>query len=220
MSPLKRRGIKTSPAKRKRISFRIKLPSTAFSQFLKETIFDPNAFRAFTENPKGVLEARGVMVDASVTEDVLTRLRFTIIRARNFVVKEKVTGSRFEEIFGRYENIFAVREDSEICVETRTDTEPDTTVEHGSKVTVGPQASFAVEYSEQSSETNRGADTSWEGQDAVANSHSDHWSTTKFEGERIAHLKDRFARVPLLDAITLGRLMAQFHIRLKEFGNY
>ncbi|MCE5312029.1 MAG: hypothetical protein LLF86_02625 [Nitrospiraceae bacterium] len=199
-----------------RISFRIKMPSFGFMQFMKKTVFDNDAFSVFIENPKAALESAGVALDSSVTPDMLMRLKFTVIRARGFISKEKVKLERFEDIFGISRFIpgqdMLPYADAEINLNKETEAE----IQYRQEI----HTSTIVEYSEKSSETNRGANTSWEGQDAVASSKSDHWSTTKFDGERIFRPDDRFYRVPLLDAAALSGLITQFHIRLKEYGDY
>jgi hypothetical protein len=205
---------------KKRISFNISLPSLSLKQCLQKVIFDGNVFLSFDENPRGVLEANGIKLDPSVTDEIIMRLKFTLIRARNFIVKEKIDVKRFEEIFGRYENIFGVREDSSVFLVPDTNIEPDSDITPGRAFNV--EGRGPVEYSEKQSESNRGANTDWNKQDALSDSKSDHWSTTKFEtdGSQLAHIKDRFIRTPLLDAFTLSRLITQYHIRMKEFGNY
>ncbi len=199
-----------------RISFRIKMPSVAFTQFMKKVVFDKEKFSLFIENPKGVLETAGVKLGDSVTADMLMRFKFTMIRARNFVTKEKVGLDRFEDVFGISKTIpeFGIDPDLDIDTEVRRN------VDIAAEWRQDASFSGVVEYSERSSETHRGANTSWENQDALTNSKSDHWTTRNFEGEHVFRPEDRFYQAPLLDAVTLSSLMTQFDIRLKEYGKY
>lgn len=199
-----------------RISFRINMPSCAFMKFMKKTVFDKDAFNIFVENPRAALESEGVSLDDSVTPDMLIRLKFTIIRARGFISKEKVRLERFEDIFGISKFIPGYEMMPELDAEINMNRETEADIQYRQEI----HTSAIVEYSEKSSETNRGSNTSWEGQDAVANSKSDHWSTTKFEGEHLFRPDDRFYRAPLLDSAALSSLITQFHIRLKEYGDY
>lgn len=41
-----------------RISFRIKMPSVAFTQFMKKVVFDKEKFSLFIENPKAFWKRR------------------------------------------------------------------------------------------------------------------------------------------------------------------
>jgi len=74
-----------------------------------------------------------------------------------------------------------------------------------------------VAYSEECQNTNRGKDTSWENQDAVPNSGTKSWHSTEFNSCKVDRLRpeDRFLRVPLLDALTLGAVIAKMDSQLK-----
>lgn len=190
-------------ANKSRITHKIVLPSYALRTFLRKAVFDEETFSLFMENSTGVLTSSGIKLDSSVSEDALTRLRFLVARAHDFVLKEKLDLAKFEEIFG-----IAV-------VNPRL---RDIRLKIGAMV--NSEASVDVYYSEKQSESNRGANTEWKNQDALSDSRSDHWSTTKFDGEEIMRPEDRFTRAPLLDALTLGMLIAKMDSKLKELGKY
>lgn len=190
-------------ANKGRITHKIAVPSHALSQFLRKVVFDEDTFCRFMENSAGTLRTCGVELDSSVSEEALTRLRFLVVRAHDYVVKEKIDSARFEQIFG----IAAVNPRlQDIKLKAAAMVKADATVD--------------VYYSEQQSESNRGASTEWKNQDAISESRSDHWSTTKFDGRELLRPEDRFIRVPLLDAFTLGTIVAKVESQLKQLGNY
>ncbi len=185
-----------------RITYKIIVPSYAFSKFLRQAVFDEATFSLFMENSAAVLRSNGVALHANVAEDALMRLRFLVARTHDFVLKQKIDSAKFEELFG----IVVVNpelQDIKLTV----------------GATVKADTSVDVTYSEQQSESHRGASTEFKNQDAITESRSDHWSTTKWTGKEIIHPEERFIRVPLLDSLTLGTLLAKMDSKLKELGS-
>lgn len=164
---------------KKRINFKIHLPSIAFNQFLRGVVFEEKNFKLFMENPEGLLRAHGVKPD--LTRKAIVDLKFTVVRIRDFVLQENVTLANFEEVFGIVE--------------------------------VGPP----VGYSEEQSTNNRGTNQNFQN-GAVETSSTNHYQTVNFSG--IEFGPPVFIEVPLLDIGTLSSLVAQFNIRLQQFGNY
>jgi len=204
---------------KKRIRFRINLPSAAMGSFWRRVIFDPEDFKLFMENTAGFLENHGIRLDPSVNRDALMRLRFTAARVRNYVVSEKIAVRQFEQAFGIFTPASELR-DVSVFRETESDRQVEREIE--SEATFVRQTSAEVYYSEKQAETHRGANTEWDKHDALTHSSSDHWTTTKFEtdGAHIHYPDERFERTPLLDMGTLSRILTQMDIRLKEFGNF
>lgn len=186
-------------ASKSRITHRIVLPSYALSNFLKKAVFDEETFALFMENSMAALKNSGIELEPGVSEEALMRLRFLVVRAHDFARKGKIDSARFEELFGL------------VVVNPKL---KDVSLKVG--VTAKSDASVDVYYSEQQSESNRGAKTEFKNQDALTDSHTDHWSTTKWDGKGIARPEDRFTHVPLLDALTLGTLIAKMDSQLKE----
>lgn len=188
-------------ANKNRITHKIVIPSYALSKFLRKAVFDEETFSLFMENSTGVLKNSGIELDSSVSEEALIRLRFLVVRAHDFVIKGKINSAKFEEIFG----IMVVNPKLR-----------DVTLKAGAMAKA--EASVDVYYSEKQTESHRGANTNFK-HDALTESHTDHYSTTKFDGKEIVRPEDRFTRAPLLDALTLGTLIAKMDSRLKELGN-
>lgn len=189
-------------AVKRRITHKIVLPSFALSQFLRKAVFDEETFSLFMENSAGALKNCGIELDSSVSDEALMRLRFLVVRAHDFVIKNKINSAKFEQLFG-IEVVNPRLQD--IKLKAFVMAEADTTVD--------------VYYSEKQSERHRGANTEWQKKDALTESHTDHYSTTKFDGQEIVHPEDRFIRVPLLDALTLGTLIGKMDNQLKELGS-
>jgi len=186
-----------------RITHNIVLPSVALSQFLRKVVFDQEMFSLFLENSVGALKSCGIELDCCVSDQALTRLRFLVIRARDFVVNQKIDKAKFEEIFG----IAVVNAKfHDIKLKAATVAQVDAAVD--------------VYYAEQSSEQNRGANTDFNKRDAVSDTRSDHYSSTRFDGKEIFRPEDRFVRVPLLDTLTLGTVVAKMDSQLKELGAF
>ena len=204
---------------KKRIRFRINLPSVGLGNFWRNVIFDLDNFKLFMENTEGFLESHGVKFDPSVNQDTLMRLRFTVARIRTYVVKEKVPVKQFENVFGIFTPEVELQ-DVSVFREIESARQAEREIE--STVARTRDASTEVYYSEKQSESHRGANTEWDKHDALTHSSSDHWSTTKFEsdGQHIIHPDELFQRTPLLDMATLSRILTQMDIRLKDFGNY
>jgi hypothetical protein len=190
-------------ASKSRIAHKIILPSYALSKFLRKAVFDEETFSLFMENSAGTLKNSGIELDSCVSEEALMRLRFLVVRAHDFVIKGKINSAKFEEIFG----IAVVNPKLK-----------DVSLKVG--VMTKAEASVDVYRQETQSESNRGANTEFKNQDALTDSRTDHWSTTKFDGKGIARPEDRFTHVPLLDALTLGTLIAKMDSQLKELGKY
>ncbi|MDG4476939.1 hypothetical protein [Thiovibrio frasassiensis] len=190
-------------ASNRRITHKIVLPSYAFSKFLRKAVFDEETFALFMENSAGALKSNGIELDACVSEEALMRLRFLVVRAHDFVLKGKINSAKFEELFG----VVVVNPQLK-----------DVSIKVG--VMAKAEASVDVYYSEKQTESHRGANTEFKNQDAITESRTDHWSTTKWDGKGIARPEDRFTHVPLLDAVTLGSLIAKMDSQLKELGKY
>jgi hypothetical protein len=190
-------------ASNRRITHKIVLPSYAFSKFLRKAVFDEETFALFMENSAGALKSNGIELDACVSEEALMRLRFLVVRAHDFVLKGKINSAKFEELFGM------------VVVNPQL---KDVSLKVG--VMAKAEASVDVYYSEKQTESHRGANTEFKNQDALTESRTDHWSTTKWDGKGIARPEDRFTHVPLLDALTLGSLIAKMDSQLKELGKY
>jgi hypothetical protein len=188
---------------KKRIKHTIVLPSIALSQFLHKTVFDEASFALFMENTVGALEKSGIKLDATVSDDALMRLRFLVERARTCVIKEKINSVKFEELFGIS---VAHAQLQDLTLNVRAQTQSDAAVD--------------VYYAEQKSESNRGSNTDFNGSGTVSESRTDHYSTTNFSGRQVTLPEERFTRVPLLDALSLGTLIAKVDVQLKELGNY
>lgn len=186
-------------ASKSRITHKIILPSYALSTFLRKAVFDEETFSLFMENSAGALKNSGIELDSCVSEEALMRLRFLVVRAHDFVIKGKINSAKFEELFG---------------IAVINPKLKDVSLKVG--VMAKADASVDVYYSEKQTESHRGANTEFKNQDALTESRTDHWSTTKFDGKGIARPEDRFAHVPLLDALTLGTLIAKMDSQLKE----
>jgi len=191
------------PAERSRIKHKIVLPSIALSQFLHKALFDEATFALFMENTAGALQSSGIELEENVTEDALMRLRFLVERARDFVIKERINSAKFEEIFGI--TVLNPRL-LDVSLQALTLSKTDTSSE--------------IYYSEQNSESNRGSSTDFNNSDAVNDAHSDHYSNTSFGGLQYTLPEERFSRVPLLDSLSLGVLIAKIDSQLKELGPY
>lgn len=186
----------------KRISQKIKLPSAALNNALRHAIFDQDAFAVFLENTTGALKSNGVELDANISNKALMRLRFLVVRAHDLLVDKKMNASKFEQLLG----LDVIDSNFAVMLESKT--------ERGVERTIDAQAN--IYYSEQQSESNRGSNTDWSKRDAVSNTGSDHWSTTKFDGKGFLRPEERFIRAPLLDALSLGEIIAKIEARLKE----
>lgn len=188
-------------ASKSRITHKIILPSYALSKFLRKAVFDEEAFSLFMENSTGALKNSGIELDSCVSEEALIRLRFLVVRAHDLVINGKINSAKFEELFG----IAVVNPKLK-----------DVSLKVG--VMAKADASVDVYYSEKQTESHRGANTEFKNQDAVTESRTDHWSTTKWGGKEIARPEERFTHVPLLDSLTLGMLIAKMDSQLKELG--
>jgi hypothetical protein len=186
-------------ADKSRITHKIALPSYALRQFLRKTIFDEESYATFMENSIAALKRCGVELDPCLSEEALMRLRFLIFRAHDYVVKQKIDAVKFEELFGIVVSNLKLQD-----------------IKLGVAVELSADSSTDVYYLEQNSESNRGSNTEWNKADALTDTRSDHYSVTKFQGKEIGRPDDRFARVPLLDAVTLGTLIAKVEAKLNE----
>jgi len=184
-----------------RINHKIVLPSIALSQFLRKVVFDEEAFALFMENSSGALKSCGIELDYCVSDEALMRLRFLLARTRDFVVSQKIEKARFEEIFGITVSNHQLRD---IKLKAATQAQADAAVD--------------VYYAEQSSEQNRGANTEFNKRDAVSDTRSDHYSSTKFDGKELSRPEDRFVSVPLLSTLVLGMVIAKLDSQLKQLG--
>ena len=162
---------------KRRIRFRINLPSEGMRNFWQKAVFDPDGFKLFMENTKGFMENHGVKLDPSLNSDSLMRLRFTVARIRNCVVVEKVPVKQFEKVFGIFTPESELR-DVAVFREIESDRQTEREIE--AQAAVVRETSAEVYYSEKQSESHRGANTEWDKHDALTHSKSDHWSTTKF----------------------------------------
>ncbi len=185
-----------------RITHKIVVPSYAVSQFLRKAVFDEETFAIFMENSARALKNSGIELDCSVPDEALMRLRFLVVRARDYVVKEKINSAKFEELFG----IVVVNQGLQ-------------DIKLKAAVMVKADATVDVRYMENSSESNRGSSTEWNNRDALTDTRSDHWSTTNFGGKGISRPEDRFIRVPLLDTVSLVTVIAKLDSKLKELGS-
>jgi len=186
----------------KPIRYKIKLPSFALSQCLREAIFKPAPFALFMENTAGALQNSGVELDDDVPEEALMRLRFLVERAREYVLSAKIDVAKFEQIFGI---TVANPPLTNLTIQALALSQADTSSE--------------IYYAEQNSDSNRGSNTDFNNSDAVNDSHSDHYSNSSWGGLQFPG-EERFLRTPLLDALTLGTLIAQIDNQLKELGPY
>ena len=189
-------------ADKRRITYKIVLPSYALRRFLCKAVFEEETFSLFMENSARVLKNNGIELDPGISEEALMRLRFLVVRAHGFAIEGKINSAKFEEIFG-IEVVNPKLQDIKLKAAAMAKSE----------------ASVDVYYSEKQTESHRGANTEWKNKDALTESRTDHWSTTKFDGREFARPEDRFSHVPLLDALTLGMLIAKMDRRLKELGN-
>lgn len=204
--------------KTSRVTHKIEVPSFALSKVLRQAIFDGEAFSVFMENTAGVLKSNGVELGSGISEDALMRLRFLVERARNYAVNEKINSTKFEELFG----IEVVNARSDVVYLTDRNVVSDANIKTKAETVSAGRISTSADvyYSEQQSESHRGASTEWKNQDALTESRTDHWSTTKFNGNDFVNRpEERFVRTPLLDALTLGKLLGKMDIRLKELGS-
>gem|GEM_PF-1726683 len=204
--------------KTNRVTHKIEVPSFALSKVLRQAIFDAEAFAVFMENTSGALKNNGVELGSGISDDALMRLRFLVDRARNYVVKQKINSTKFEELFG----VEVVNARSDVAFEIDTDTDRIAQVTRTREGTYPGKISGSADvyYSEKQSESHRGASTEWKNQDALTESRSDHWTQTNFEGrDLINRPEERFVRTPLLDALTLGKLLGKMDIRLRELGS-
>lgn len=182
-----------------RINHSIVLPSVALSQFLRKVVFDEDAFALFMENSEGALKSCGIELDQCVSEDALMRLRFLVMRTRDFVASKKIEKARFEELFGISVAHHKFR-DLKLKAQIQAD------------------AAVDVYYSEQSTERNRGANTEFNQRQSVSDTRSDHYSTTKFDGKELTRPEDRFVAVPLVSTLVIGMVIAKLEVQLKELG--
>ena len=124
------------------------------------------------------------------------------------MVHAKVPAKQFEQVFGIFTPETELR-DVSVFRETESDRQAEREIER--EAAIVRETSAEVYYSEKQSETHRGANTEWDKHDALTHSHSDHWSTTKFEtdGQHIIYPDERFQRTPLLDIETLSRILTK-----------
>lgn len=184
-----------------RINHSMVLPSIALSQFLRKAVFDQEMFSLFMENSAGALKSCGIELDHCVSEEALMRLRFLVLRTRDFVVTQKIDKAKFEELFG-----ISVVNQKFVDLKIKAARE------------AAANAAVDVYYAEQSSEQNRGSNTEFNKRDAVNDTRSDHYSSTKFDGKELSRPEDRFIRVPLLSTLILGVVIAKLDSQLKELG--
>ncbi len=191
-----------------RITHRITLPSHAFSQFLRKAIFDDETFALVMENTEMTLKNHNITTSDDVSEEALMQLRFILMRAHGFVKQEKINEARFEQIFGinvaasRYQDIsahFVTKAEAKAEFAQRIDTQSD------------------IFYSEQQSESHRGINVDFE-QNSMPHTRTNHHYSTKFDGRDL--MTERFIRTPLLNALTLGDLMARIDRQLTELGDF
>ncbi len=193
-----------------RITHRITLPSHAFNQFLRKAIFDDDTFALVMENTEMTLKNHGVITNDDVSDEALMQLRFILMRAHAYVKENKVNAARFEQIFGikvaagRYQDISA-----QFVPEIKSSVK----VEQAQRINV----QFDIFYSEQKSQSHRGINTDFE-ENSMPHTRTSHHYSTSFDGNDL--VKDQFIRTPLLDALTLGDLMARIDRQLKELGDY
>ncbi|MBM3162386.1 MAG: hypothetical protein FJZ79_03490 [Chlorobi bacterium] len=184
-------------AKPGRINASIGLPSPTLQTFLKNIIFDDEAYLVFLENPKGAMSRHGLEIAGDVTGEMVVAFRFTIERIRNAVRKSRKK-LHFEDIFR-----LPLLEIDAGRIRIR-------------EVAVAAAASTDIYYSDTKSESNRGRSTEFDPKtEAVANSKTESWSTTKFSGSSIFpdNIRERFDRTPLLSADTLKKVIDSVAIK-------
>jgi hypothetical protein len=164
-----------------RINEKIKPISPTFQVFIKDLLFNDDAYLIFLQNLKASLAAHGIDISPDLTQQALIDFRFALENARIKLNSDKKL--RFEDIF----RLTVVTID-----EARLKFKPKT---------VGIDTSVEVYYSEKSSESNRGSNTDFGGSGTVSDKGTDHYSTTKFETTSIFKddiVRERFFRAPML----------------------
>ena len=193
----------------KRITHRITLPSHALSQFLRKAIFDDDTLALVLENTALTLKNHGVIAADDVSDDALMQLRFILLRAHGYIKENKVNAARFEQIFGINVTKGRYQETTAEFVPVKAEAK----VEQIQRI----NTQFDIYYSEQKSESHRGVNTDF-GENSMPNTRTNHHYSSSFEGKDL--MIDQFIRTPLLDALTLGDLMARIDRQLRELGDY
>ncbi len=172
-----------------RIREKIKPISPTIQVFIKDLLFNDDAYLVFLQNLKSSLSAHGIDPSPDLTQQALIDFRFALENARIKLNSDKKL--RFEDIF---------RLPFVTIDEARLKFKPST---YGTATRVEASFSTSVEvyYSEKSSESNRGSNTDWGGSGTVSEKGTDHYSTTKFETTSIFKddiVRERFFRAPML----------------------
>ena len=164
-----------------RINEKIKPISPTFQVFIKDLLFNDDAYLVFLQNLKASLSAHGIDPSPDLTQQALIDFRFVLENARIKLNSDKKL--RFEDIFRL--PVLTI-DDAHLKFKAKT---------------VGVATSVEVYYSEKSSESNRGSNTDWGGSGTVSEKGTDHYSTTKFETSSIFKddiVRERFFRAPML----------------------
>ena len=85
---------------KKRISFRIIMPSVAFSQFLRKVVYDENHYNLFLENSEKVLRSHGVKLAEPLSNKAFADLRFTIREIHDYVTSARIPPGDSGQVFG------------------------------------------------------------------------------------------------------------------------
>jgi hypothetical protein len=164
-----------------RINKNIKPISPTFQVFVKDLLFNDDAYMVFLQNLNASLAAHGIDLSPDLTQQALIDFRFALENARVKINSDKKL--RFEDIFRL--TVFTI-DDARLKFKPKT---------------VGIETSVEVYYSEKSSESNRGSNTDFGGSGTVSDKGTDHYSTTKFETTSIFKddiVRERFFRAPML----------------------
>jgi hypothetical protein len=175
----------TNPKTTKRITQKISLPSPTLQTFLKDLLFNDEAYLTFLENVQGSLSTHGIEFAPDVSEDLLNDFSFAVDRARR-AVKKGEGKLRFEDVFKL----------------------PIITIVEGN---VQLKPGGKVYSSTQDSSSNRGVEThfspdtaSQTSQETNRQNNVNFSSTSIFKQE---YRKERFTRSPLLAADTVKQLI-------------
>jgi hypothetical protein len=190
----------TNPRTTKRITKKISIPSPTLQTFLKDLLFNDEAYLTFLENVQGSLSSHGLEFAPDVSEKLLIDFRFAVDRARR-AVKKSGEKLRFEDVFKL--PIIAIDEGN-------LQLKPGT---------IRAAKRVDVYYSDADSESNRGTHTHFSPDtESQTRSSTDHWSTTKWDSTSIFkndYRKERFSRCPLLSAETMKQLTKAIDVSAK-----
>lgn len=200
----------------KRIDVQIRMPSVAFMQFLRKVVSDEEAWALFRENPRAVLRNHGVELDASVGPEALMTLAFAIERAREIVADKRFRGAAFESIFA-----VVPHEPLDTLTPTKTTQVSALAAATGTGTGSGTGTSATILSSAQASAfkiayQNRGSYTDFQQQQAIENIRTNHTRTLDW-GVRGGALEATtwLGSAPLLDSLTLGRLLGELDLALR-----